>query len=84
MTDIATATTEQVGSTNDKDESFLYKHRKIISAIVLVIIVICVAMYWTSTVKSHFIVSEVSKKIDEMIKNINEKQKTFFEQRTAQ
>jgi predicted negative regulator of RcsB-dependent stress response len=73
MTDIATVATEL-----QKEESFIIRQRKAIIAVVIIIVVIVIAWYCLSGSRANFVVSEISKKIDELVKTINEKQNGSF------
>lgn len=70
-TDIASTTTEST------DQSFFSKHKTSIIVVIVVLIVILAWYYWPES-KSNFVVSEISKKIDELIRSINKKQEGKF------
>lgn len=77
-TNIAASSIEKVG------EGILSTYKNYIAAAVIIFIIIVIIAYIvrSSNYKSaNFVVSEVSKKIDVLIKAINEKQKQSFSNR---
>lgn len=79
MTDIATSSVEPTTEVTIGEKGFFERNKTLIIVVVIIVIVIIVVIVtYRVDSKANFVVTEISKKIDEVIRIINDKQKRNF------